>query len=126
MIKFTHTGNFTKTENFLKRMGKLDMKKTLEKYALRGVDALRNATPARTGATADSWGYEIKIGRKGATITWTNDHVNKGVPIAILIQYGHATGTGGYVRANDFINPAMKSIFTGLADELWTEVTKNE
>lgn len=124
MIKITQTGDFSKTEKFLKHIGKLDMKKTLDKYGQRGVDALRNATPQNSGATAISWSYTIKTSKRGASITWTNDNVAGGVPIAILIQYGHATGTGGYVAPRDFINPAMKSIFATLADEIWMEVKR--
>jgi hypothetical protein len=96
----------------------------LEKWGVRGVDALSNATPEDTGETAKSWRYRIRVDRVGYTIEWYNTNIVNGKPIAILIQYGHATGTGGYVVGRDYINPAMRPIFDEMADELWKEVTK--
>lgn len=97
----------------------------LEPYALDGVIALTESTPVDTGETAKSWGYKIENDNGVARITWTNDNINHGVQIAILIQYGHATGTGGYVQGRDYINPAMQPLFDKMADEIWREVTKN-
>lgn len=122
-IKFKHRGNFKNTERFLKRAKELDIQKILKKYGEEGVKALRDATPERSGETADSWSYEIHKNANGYSIFWTNSNKNKGIPIAILIQYGHGTGTGGYVQPTDFINPAMKPIFQDLADSAWREVT---
>ena len=94
----------------------------LKKYGDEGVAALREMTTKDTGETASRWSYEIT--EKGETITlaFTNDAQNDGVPIAILIQYGHGTGTGGYVQPNDYINPAMKPIFQRIANDAWKEV----
>ena len=88
-----------------------------------GADALANATPIDTGLTASSWSYEIVEDDGGATIYWKNSNVVKGVSIAVILQYGHGTGTGGYVEGIDYINPALRSIFEGIADDAWKEVT---
>lgn len=88
-----------------------------------GVDALSAATPVDTGKTAASWGYVITRTSDTATITWTNSNVNNGVPIALILQYGHGTGTGGYVKGRDYIKPAIRPVFDELANELWKEVT---
>lgn len=124
MIKITHKGDFKKTEQFLKKASKLEIRRILEPYAKRGVDALSSATPVATGATAASWGYEIKQSAKGYSIYWTNTHQNSGVYIAVILQYGHGTGTGGYVQGRDYINPAMRHIFDDIADAAWKEITK--
>lgn len=113
-------------ETFLQRMKRREQFKALGKFGPRGVAALRAATPVDEGETADGWYYEI-IDKPGYfAIHWLNSHtVEPGtIPVAVLIQYGHATGNGGYVQARDFINPAMRSIFTEIADEMWKEVTK--
>ena len=124
MIKFVHKGSFKNTEAFLNRNKKMDVYKILTSYAEQGVEALRENTPKDSGETADSWSYEIVESSRGYKIYWRNSHVNKGIPIAILIQYGHGTGTGGYVQGRDFINPAIQPIFDKIADEAWKEVTK--
>ena len=124
MIKFVHKGSFKNTEAFLNRNKKMDVYKILTSYAEQGVEALRENTPKDSGETADSWSYEIVESSRGYRIYWRNSHVNKGIPIAILIQYGHGTGTGGYVQGRDFINPAIQPIFDKIADEAWKEVTK--
>lgn len=124
-ITLTSKGDFSKTFSFLKRMKEKKFLSALEKYGEEGVKALQEATPKDTGLTAASWGYKIEKGEDSTTITWTNSNENNGVPIVILIQYGHATGTGGYVQGRDFINPAMRPIFDKIAQEAWMEVTKS-
>ena len=123
MIVLKNKGDFSKTTNFLKRITKLDYKSILSKYGKMGVDALAKATPIDTGLTASSWSYEIVEDDGGATIYWKNSNVVKGVSIAVILQYGHGTGTGGYVEGIDYINPALRSIFEGIADGAWKEVT---
>lgn len=123
MIVVRHKGSFKHTEKFLKTMSKKQYFQRIEKYAKRGVDALASATPVDSGKTAASWGYEIHTSKTGLEICWTNSNVNKGVPIAILIQYGHGTGTGGYVQGIDYINPALRPIFEQIAEDVWKEVT---
>lgn len=124
IIQFKQKGDFSKTESFLKKLRKLDLDSVLDKYGKLGVQALASATPVETGKTADSWDYKIEKGKGVVTITWTNSNVNNGVPIALLIQYGHGTGTGGYVQGRDYIKPAILPIFDQLADALWKEVTE--
>lgn len=124
MIKIKCTGDFTNTEKFLERVRKLSIGDILNRYGQEGVKALAANTPVNTGDTASKWGYTISTGKNGSSITWTNDSVNDGIPIVILLQYGHATKNGGYVSGVDFINPAMKSIFDNMADSVWKEVTK--
>lgn len=122
MFTITQKGDFRKTEAFLKKMKDGDFYKHLEQYAKIGVEALRDATPIDTGETALSWSYEIEQSKDGASITWINNNTNKGENIAILIQYGHGTGTGGYVHGLDYINPAMQPVFEKLAEDIWKEV----
>ena len=103
-------------------MSKFQINKILEKYGQMGVSALASATPIDSGTTAESWGYEISIGKEEATIYWTNTNQNKGVYIAVILQYGHGTGTGGYVQGVDYINPAIRPVFDKIAEEAWMEV----
>lgn len=124
IISFKNRGDFKETELFLKRIKKAKLLPILEKYAQRGVDALSNATPINTGKTASLWGYEIKPTSNGYSVYWTNDNINDGIPIVVLIQYGHGTRNGGYVEPIDFINPALKPILEELSNELWKEVIK--
>lgn len=124
MIVIKQSGNFDKTEKFLKNASRRKARRILEKYAQKGVAALADATPKDSGKTAASWGYDIWVGKNGYTVSFTNDNVNDGVPIAIILQYGHATGTGGYVQGRDYINPAIQPIFDKIANEAWKEVTK--
>lgn len=124
MIRFKQKGNFDKTETFLKRAKNGEFYKALDTYGKRGVKALSDATPTDTGKTAGSWDYEITRSKGSVTITWTNSNVNDGVNIAVLIQYGHGTRNGGYVRGRDFINPAIRPIFDEIADGVWKEVTR--
>ena len=123
-IHITCSGDLSKTMQFLNRLQRKEYLNVLAKYGQRGVEALRMATPRDSGITADSWYYEIEQDRNQATIRWCNRNLNDGVCIAALIQYGHGTGTGGYVEGTDYINPAMKDIFDALANECWKEVTR--
>ena len=123
MIVIKHSGSFKKTDKFLKQMSKKNYNHIYEKYAKEGVLALASVTPVASGLTADSWGYEIRSSKSAVTICWTNDNVVNGVPIAIILQYGHATRNGGYVEGVDYINPAIRPIFDRIADEVWKEVT---
>lgn len=124
MVKFTSRGDFSKTDNYLKRMLKMDLDTVLTQYAEKGVQALSEATPVDTGLTASSWSYEIDRTSDSITISWTNSNFNKGVPIALLIQYGHGTRNGGYVSGTDYINPAMKPIFDEIEQAVMREVSK--
>ena len=124
MIKFRHKGDFSKVTRYLEKSKEAVRRVDLDKYGRDGVAALASATPVESGETAKSWHYEIKRGKGTASITFYNSHVNKGVPIAIILQYGHGTGTGGYVQGRDYINPAIQPVFDQLADSAWREVTK--
>lgn len=124
MITFSHSGDFGNTERFLKRMQSRTMYRKLQRYGKEGVNALRQATPKDTGLTANSWSYKVTITKQDAVISWSNSNFNKGVPIALVLQYGHATGTGGYVKGIDYINPAMKPIFERILNDIWKEVVK--
>lgn len=121
-IKFENKGDFSKTEHFLEKLKKGDIYKHLDQLAQLGVTALKENTPIDTGKTSISWDYEVKITGKEATISWINTNVNDGENVAILLQYGHGTGTGGYVHGRDYINPAMKTVFDKIAEEVWKEV----
>ena len=124
MITFKIKGDYSKVTRYLERVKEAIGLGMLDKYGNRGVAALRSATPVDTGLTADSWSYTIQNDGKSATISFTNSNVNHGVNIAILLQYGHATGTGGWVEGRDYINPAIQPIFDELAREAWNEVTR--
>ena len=125
MIKVTTSGSFDQTMKFLQRMKQREQFKFLEKYGSMGVAVLQRATPVDSGLTAESWYYEI-IDKPGYyAIAWSNKHItDRGDPIAILLQYGHATGNGAYIAGRDYINPAMKPIFDQIAADMWKEVTK--
>lgn len=123
MIKIAAEGDFDKTESFLDALKERLYLRKLDRYGRLGVEALAHATPRRSGKTAGSWDYEIELGSKEASITWSNSNENKGIPIVVLIQYGHGTRNGGYVQPIDFVNPAMKDIFQQIADDAWKEVT---
>lgn len=125
MVQLSSKGNFEKTEAFLKRMSKNDIFSSLERYGREGVRALSNATPMESGLTASSWSYEISKTRGSYSITWHNTNVVSGTPVAILLQYGHGTGTGGYVAGRDYINPAIQPIFDKIATDVWREVTRS-
>lgn len=123
IISYNVQGDLKKTDTFLRKLLKQDLTTLLHRYGRRGVDALAAATPVDTGKTAASWDYTVTESPGSATITWTNSNVNDGVPIALLIQYGHGTGTGGYVKGIDYINPAIQPVLNDLAEALWKEVT---
>lgn len=123
MIKFSQKGDFATTEKYLKKSFGRDYRNVLERYAIEGVKALSAATPIFTGETASSWYYEIEQKDGHLSIIWNNSHVHRGVNIALILQYGHATGNGGYVKGFDYINPALKPIFDKMADAAWKEVS---
>ena len=122
-VTFKHKGDFSKTERFIERVKNLFKRGMFDKYGRIGVEALSKATPKRTGKTADSWEYYIERTGTSVSIIWNNTNVNDGVSIAVILQYGHGTGTGGYVEGIDYIRPAMRPVFKKIADDLWEEVT---
>lgn len=115
-------GDWMRTEIFLKKSLKFNIRPILDRYGELGVKALRDSTPKDTGITADSWYYEIRDNGPRKSIVFLNHNVNQHVNIALILQYGHGTGTGGYVEGIDYINPALEPIFKQLADEAWKEV----
>jgi hypothetical protein len=123
MITFTQKGSFKNIERYLNKVNNAKAMSVLDKYGSIGVNALANATPVETSETANAWSYTI-VRRKGYySIRWHNSHIEDGIPIAVLIQYGHGTGTGGYVQGRDYINPAIRPIFDRMVAEFWREVT---
>lgn len=124
MINFRQTGDWSKTTNFMKRLKQRKYLSSLDKYGQRGVDALSSATPVDTGKTANSWSYEIRKNDKKVSIVFKNSNIVNGVPIAIILQYGHGTRNGGWVEGRDYINPAIQPIFDEIVKEAWGEVTK--
>lgn len=124
MVKVTVKGSFNKSTKFLNRMKIFDIDRILNKYGKIGATALTNATPKDDGSTAASWGYEIVKENKKVSIYWTNTDQNDGVYIAVILYYGHGTGTGGYVAGRDYIKPTIRPIFDSIAEEAWREVTK--
>jgi hypothetical protein len=123
VISVVSKGSFKATEALLKKVAKIDVRGILESSAKQGVKALASATPHDSGLAATSWGYEISGSGGRYTITWTNTDVETGFPVAIMLQYGYGTGTGGYVQGRDYINPAMKPVFDQIADKVWKAVT---
>jgi len=117
-------GDFAKTFKYLDKLAEKPYRDALQKYGQMGVAALASATPVKSGKTASSWKYDINIETDKAEIIWSNTNINKGVNIAIILQYGHGTRNGGYVRGTDYINPAMQKIFDQLADEAWKKVVE--
>lgn len=122
IIVFRQKGNFKNTEAFLKRASKFNIDAILDRYGKEGVSALSAATPKDTGETANGWYYKVNKGKDIITMTWSNSHIVDGVPIAIILQYGHATRNGGYVEGRDYINPAIRPIFDRIANRAWEEV----
>ena len=125
LIKVTNKGDFSKTYESLRKMSKLSsgsMMSKMEEYGRMGVAALSEATPSDTGLTAQSWDYDIIVSGSTIKIEWFNTNKNKNIPIVVLIQYGHATGTGGYVQGRDFINPAMKPVFDTISKDFGKEI----
>jgi hypothetical protein len=124
LIRFEHKGDFSKTNRFLKKAKNAIRISELDKYGQAGVAALSSATPKDSGKTASSWYYEIERQNGSVSIIFNNSNVNNGVPIAIILQYGHGTGTGGWVEGRDYIKPAIRPIFDEIANSAWKEVTK--
>lgn len=124
MITFRQKGDFSKLTRFLERAKEVVKLGDLDKYGREGVAALSSATPIDSGKTAESWYYEIKNQNGSVSINFLNSNVNKGVPIAVILQYGHGTRNGGWVQGRDYINPAIRPIFDKIAESAWREVTK--
>lgn len=124
VVMFRQKGDFRRTSDFLKRANRLNLDAILNQYGQEGVEALRAATPKDTGTTANSWSYVVRKGTGSITITWSNSNIVDGVPIAVILQYGHGTRNGGYVQGTDYINPAMKPIFDKIAQRAWEEVKR--
>lgn len=124
MISIRQKGDFSKFNTFLERIKEVVKLGDLDRYGKAGVDALASATPKDSGLTASSWTYEIVRSNDSVSIQFNNTHINKGVPIAIILQYGHGTKNGGWVEGIDYINPAIQPLFNQIADDAWKEVTK--
>ena len=124
MITFKHKGDFSKLTRFLERAKEAVHLGDLDKYGRAGVSALSSMTPIDSGLTAVSWYYEIENKKDSVSINFYNSNIQNGVPIAIIIQYGHGTRNGGWVQGRDYINPAVRPIFDRIAVEAWKEVTK--
>ena len=124
MISFRQKGDFSKLNRYFERLKGVARLSILDKYGREGVAALSSATPVDSGETASSWYYKIEHKNGFARIIFCNSHINEGVPIAIVLQYGHGTGTGGWVEGIDYINPAIQPIFNNIAVAAWKEVTK--
>ncbi|GHV49668.1 hypothetical protein FACS189499_10690 [Clostridia bacterium] len=119
MVVIKHRGNFNNTERFLKGAAKVNFRAILDPYGQQGVRALASATPIDSGKTASSWGYEIVVNKGSVSLVWTNSNVVNGVPIAILLQYGHGTRNGGFVQGRDYINSTLLPIFDRISEEAW-------
>lgn len=124
MISFRQKGDFSKLTNFFERAKQAVHLSDLDKYGKEGVAALASATPVRTGKTANSWYYEITHKDGSVSISFLNSNIQNGIPIAIIIQYGHGTNNGGWVQGRDYINPAIQPLFDKIANDAWREVTK--
>lgn len=123
MIKFVIKGNLTRTKAYLKKNSKSRIADIMHSCGKQGVDALRNATPVRTGLVASSWSYSVTVKNELYTISWNNSDLEDGFPVAVMIQYGYGTGTGGYVEGQDYINPAIKPIFKDISNKVRKAVT---
>lgn len=124
MISFRQKGDFSNLSSFLERAKESINLGDLDRYGKEGVQALSSATPVDSGVTASSWYYEINRNNGSVSISFHNSNINNGVPIAIILQYGHATGNGGWVEGRDYINPAIQPIFDEIANNAWKEVNK--
>lgn len=122
MISFEFSGSFEKTEKFLRKLQNLQIDQIVAKEAAKGVRALSEATPRDSGRAAFSWDYQIVKKANSISIIWTNSDIENGYPVAVMIQYGHGTGTGGYVQGIDYINPAMRPVFEQIAQTVWKAV----
>ena len=125
MIRFESKGDFSRSIKWLQKLQRAEFYKRVNAIAAQGTSALASATPVDSSKTAQSWSHEVKITRTSCRIEWHNSNVNQGVPIAIILQYGHGTGTGGYVAGRDYINPAIRPIFEKIAEDVWKEVTRS-
>lgn len=125
MIRFKQKGDFKKLNSYLEKIKDVIKNSQLDKYGDLGVQALSEATPKKTGLTSKSWYYKIERKNTSLSISFYNSNINEGVPIAIILQYGHGTKNGGWVEGRDYINPAIRPIFDKIADEAWKEVTRN-
>ena len=123
MISFRQKGDFSKLSRYLEKAKGVIRLGELDKYGREGVAALASATPVESGQTARSWYYKVERSKESVSINFYNSNIQNGVPIAIILQYGHGTGTGGWVHGRDYINPAVQPIFDRLANEAWREVT---
>lgn len=121
IITFKQKGDFHKLYNLLEKGKELIGRSRLDQFGAAGVEALQAATPIDTGKTAALWTYKVEMGVGRAKLSFHNTNINNGVPIAIILQYGHATGNGGWVEGRDYINPALKPIFDKIAGEVWKE-----
>ncbi len=124
MISFRQKGDFSNLTRFLEKAKNIVKIGDLDRYGREGVAALESATPKETGLTASSWYYEIKRGKESVSISFHNSNIQNGVPIAIILQYGHGTRNGGWVEGRDYINPAVQPLFDKIANNAWKEVTK--
>lgn len=124
MISFRQKGDFANLTRYFKKVNNTAKLCDLDKYGRAGVAALSSATPVDTGKTAKSWYYKVEKKPGSASITFYNSNIQNGVPIAIILQYGHGTRNGGWVQGRDYINPAMQPIFDKIADDAWREVTR--
>lgn len=124
MVSFRHKGDFSKLTRFLERAKETVRLGDLDKYGREGVAALASATPVDTGLTANSWYYKIEHKNGSVAISFHNSNIQNGVPIAIILQYGHGTNNGGYVQGRDYINPVIQPLFDKITNDAWREVTK--
>ena len=124
MIGFRQKGDFSKTTSYLQKLKNSKIIRILERYGQEGVAALSSATPVDSGLTANSWYSKVEVSPTSAKLMFCNSHINKGVNIAVILQYGHATGTGGWVEGRDYINPAIRPIFDKIVEQAWGEVTR--
>lgn len=124
MITFRQKGDFSKLTRYLERVKEVVKIGDLDRFGREGVQALSSATPRDTGLTASAWDYSIERSSDHVSISFFNTNINKGVPIAIILQYGHGTRNGGYVQGRDYINPAIQPVFDKMAEDAWREVTR--
>lgn len=124
MFYIRSKGGWERTTAFLEHLRELKLTVILNNYGKKGVSALANATPKDTGETAGAWSYKVDVGNGNASVTWTNSKMIEGTPLVIMLQYGHGTGTGGYVQGRDFINPAIRPILDEIVEKVWKEVTE--
>jgi hypothetical protein len=123
MITFESSGSFSNTESFLGRMSKQNITSVLNSAGHEGVKALSSATPKDSGLASESWYFEVSQTKSGCKVTWLNHDIENGFPVAVMLQYGYGTGSGGYVQGKDYINPAIKPIFDRISDKVWKAVT---